>query len=161
METPLPVNSRPRVARSLITVATGLIAIVIIGLGFWWITPRFTQKMPSTDSTPVAGLALEERWGIRVKQVGVTAEGGLVDLRYTVIDPDKAARMFEDLATVPLITTADGTRIQLTSKVKHHQQFETGRTYYILYKNPRDAVRAGSIVSVLVGDARVDGIVAR
>src|SRR5262245_27158038 len=40
-----------------------------------------------------AGLA--QRSGVRITQVAVTGAGGLVDLRYLVVDPDRAAVVHE------------------------------------------------------------------
>ena len=161
METSRLVRGLPKLRPALITALAGSLAIVLIALTFWWIGTWKSQAVTPVSPTPNANQPIEDRWGIRIHQVGVTAAGGLIDLRYLVIDPDKAAHMFDELETIPQITTEDGMRIHLSSKVKHHIRFETGRTYYILYRNPHDAIKPGSIVSVLVGDTRVDGIVAQ
>jgi hypothetical protein len=126
------------------------------GLLSWW-----TVASPQPTELPTTSAALEQRWGIQIRQVGVTADGGLVDLRYLVTDADKAARMFADLQTTPLIRTTDGTTIQLRTLIKHHHALEVGRTYYMLYRNNGNAVTPGAFVSVLVGDVQVSGIVAR
>lgn len=126
------------------------------GLLYWW-----TAAPLRPADQPIPSAELEDRWGIQIRQVGVTADGGLVDLRYLVTDADKAARMFADLQTTPMIRTVNGSMIQLRTLIKHHHTLEVGRTYYMLYRNSGNAITPGSLITVLVGDVQVSGIVAR
>lgn len=132
------------------------LALLAGGLLYWWAATPLRSADLSTPS-----IELEDRWGIQIRQVGVTADGGLVDLRYLVTDADKAARMFGDLQTTPMIRTANGSTIQLRTLIKHHHTLEVGRTYYMLYRNTGNAIAPGSLITVLVGDVQVSGIIAR
>ena len=50
--------------------------------------------------------AIEAKWGVRVSRVAVTADGGIVDMRFVVLDPDKALAMMQDLKNLPILHPA-------------------------------------------------------
>jgi hypothetical protein len=93
---------------------------------------------------------LAERLGVHITQVSVTAEGGLIDFRYQVVDPDKAKSMFDYLEMVPRIIAENGTEISLTS-VPHRHDVQSGIQYFLLYRNIGGSVKPGSEVSIALG----------
>jgi hypothetical protein len=93
---------------------------------------------------------IEDKWGIRITQVVATADGGLVDLRYQITDPDKAVFLYDDLANFPKIVTADGVEIAINN-LSHEHDLEFGRTYFVIYRNVAGAVKPGGLVTVSVG----------
>lgn len=150
--------SRPQLLRyaRVALLITLPVVIVTAGLLLWW-----TSAPLDAPDAAAGSAALEEQWGIQIRQVGVTADGGLIDLRYLVTDSEKATRMFSDLRTTPLIYASDGTAIQLRTLIKHHHTLEVGRTYYMLYRNSGNVITPGSLVSIQVGDVQLRGVVAR
>jgi hypothetical protein len=107
--------------------------------------------------------ALERSHGIRITQVAVTGAGGLVDLRFTVVDPQKARPLLEGHAGAPqLIAVKSG----LALDPPHHGAMRSVRlkkdaASFILYPNARNAIRPGSRVAVAFGAVRVEPVVAR
>jgi len=95
--------------------------------------------------------AIADRLGIRITKVVVTADGGLVDLRYQVIDPDKAVFLFDNLDVVPMMIAQNGEVIRLES-LPHRHDVYAGLAYFILYRNAKNSVQPGSQVTVVVGD---------
>jgi hypothetical protein len=105
-----------------------------------------------------AGLA--ERSGVRIQHVALSGGGGLVDLRFQVVDPDKAAAV-HDLAT-PAAVVDESTGLVVNALLMGHSHtapFKTGVTYYLVFENPGNLVHRGSDVSVLLGNAQVEHVV--
>jgi hypothetical protein len=109
-----------------------------------------TEKIPPVVSA--AGLA--RRNGIRIRQVAVTGAGGLIDLRYQVLDPDKAASVHTALPE--LVDERTGVVVdQLLMGHSHKGVMHAGQTYYLLFENPGDLVQRGTEVTVALGGLRV------
>ena len=79
-----------------------VMALLVVGGWFGWRTwhTGSANNIVSIPTNP----EIETMWGVRITQIGVTADGGLVDFRYQVLDPDKAGAMSEDLSSVPVLT---------------------------------------------------------
>jgi hypothetical protein len=110
----------------------------------------------------ISASTLEERLGIRVTLIGVTAAGGLIDFRFKVLDSQKAAQMLEDPENLPeLIVEESGTTLVPPAGAFQDTELETGQIYYMLYPNPRGAIQPGMAVSVVIGDAHLEPILAQ
>lgn len=103
---------------------------------------------------------IEQQWGIRVTLVQLLADNGLVELRYMVVDPAKAARLHADttsLTNIPWIKV-EGSDLSIRSRsVMYHFQHGVGQgvegnTYSIIYGNAGSAVHVGSKVSIVMPD---------
>ena len=114
--------------------------------------PAPLTPMPSSS-------AIEDRFGIRFTQIGVTADGGMVDVRYQVLDPDKALPLPEqvDQQNPPvLVADANGARLSATALMPTKHELITGRTYFILYQNTNGAIRHGGRVTIEVDGLRLE-----
>lgn len=104
----------------------------------------------------VSATDLEQEYGIKVNLVAVTATGGLVDLRFMVVDKEKAAHALHDAGTMPeLFVENSGTVLSMPKGMKHTLTLVDGARYFILYSNPGGAIQAGTQVSVVIGDVRL------
>ena len=100
--------------------------------------------------------AVQDEWGIKVTRIVPTADGGLVDLRYQVTDPDKALFLYDDINNFPkLIAEDSGVEIALTW-LPHQHDLEFGQTYFIIYRNVDNAVKPGGLVTLVVGEHQVE-----
>jgi len=106
----------------------------------------------------------EKNFGIKIVSVRPTAGGQMLDLRFQVIDPEKAKAVLDKNKkaylldgktgkTLPVPVTKAGSMRQTTLKP------EAGRIYFMLFSNPNRMVKEGSSVSLIIGDFRKDGIV--
>lgn len=106
----------------------------------------------------------EKAFGITLVSLRPTAAGQMLDLRFKVIDPEKARPVLDkgnkaylmDAASgkvLPVPVTKAGSMRQTTLKP------EAGRVYFMLFSNPGRLVKEGSRVSLVVGDFRKEGIV--
>ncbi len=105
----------------------------------------------------VSAAEMEQDYGIKVNLVGVTAAGGLVDLRFTVVDQAKALHILHDSTVMPvLLVEPSGAVIRAPTGMRHKVTLLDGGNYFILYSNPGGAVQAGTRVSVVIGDVRLE-----
>ena len=105
--------------------------------------------------------ALEERYGIRVTLIGVTAAGGMVDFRFRVLDASKALALTKDHALMPVLNVQDSdTRLAMSAGM-HTMNFQNDKVYYILFGNPRGEVKPGTPISVAFGEMQLEPILAQ
>jgi hypothetical protein len=102
---------------------------------------------------------IEERFGVRFTGLHLVARHGLVDLRYRVLDAGKAKNFGHYTETSPLIIAEDsGKTVEVTIMGLHNHRVETGRTYYVLYRNTADALDPGSLVTIQIGDLSLEHV---
>jgi hypothetical protein len=124
-------------------------------------------RAPLPPAPPPASPAIEDRWGIRITQLALTADGGLVDLRYQIIDPDKALPLIEAENANPqeqqppmaLVAEDSGVRITAIALMPPHHDLVAGRTQFLIFHNSQDAIRPGRPVTLAIGDLRLEHIV--
>jgi hypothetical protein len=117
-------------------------------------------KVPASWQRPVVSKAgLAERSGVKLTRVAVTGAGGLVDLRYQVLDPDKANTLHDKATPPALVDEQTGLVVnQLFMGHSHHGSYKVGVSYYLVFENPGNWVHRGSKVSVLLGNAQVEHV---
>jgi hypothetical protein len=117
----------------------------------------------SAQGTPmVSRSGLVQRSGVRIVRVAVSGGGGLVDLRYQVLDSEKAASVHSTTTPPLVVDERSGAVInRLFMGHIHNQKPKVGLTYYLLFDNPGDVVRPGNRVTVQLGDARLAHVVVR
>jgi len=142
---PPPPRAGIRTARGvrLLGVVTGAVAVALVTTFVLWMTrsghAARQVNVPASWARPVVSAAgLADRSGVKITQVAVTGGGGLVDLRFQVIDPDKANA--------------------LHMSHSHTGAFKPGVTYYYVFNNPGEFVQRGARVVVLLGNAQVEHV---
>jgi hypothetical protein len=102
----------------------------------------------------VSPAGLVARSGVRIVRVTAAGGGGLLDLRYQVVDAG-AASAVHDAATPPALVDerTGGVIAGLFMGHMHHGRPKAGVTYYLVFTNPGNAVHSGDRVSVVLGDA--------
>jgi hypothetical protein len=115
------------------------------------------------NSEAVSADVLAREFGIRVDLVAVTAAGGVVDVRFTVLDPEKAGHLLHDDSSMPtLIVEGNDSVIRIRSVHRHNDLTTLERTsYFILYPNPGGFVQGGTEVSVVIDGLRLEHLVAQ
>jgi hypothetical protein len=118
------------------------------------------EKATSNPSTVAVAMPhsaqIERAWGVRIKSVTLLASTGVVDVRYTVLDADKANRLHSDGRTgLPSLRTKDQGTIEPYSVMFHFHskaQENAGQGYDIIYGNAHGALHAGSLVTIVMAD---------
>jgi hypothetical protein len=101
---------------------------------------------------------IEQEWGIRITLVQLLADGGLVEIRYEVLNTDRANRLHADtsLDSIPTILVEGSTNsIQARSLMFHFHHGDKGtegRTYSIVYGNSGGSLHRGSLATVRMAD---------
>ena len=95
---------------------------------------------------------------VRITALRVSGAGLILDLRYTVLDPDRAVTLVNRHGGTPYVVlpkTRERLEVPVAGKVGALRQaparFETGRTYFALFANPGREVKAGDRVEVVFG----------
>jgi hypothetical protein len=154
---------RVRIAGFLagVLIAAGIGALVL------WL-PQRSSGEPSVNPPPewqrpaVSASGLAERSGVRLIRVAVTGGGGLLDLRYQVVDPNKAVAVHEDQTPPAIIDERTGLVLnRLLMGHAHKGQLKPAVSYYLVFENTGNWVRRGSKVTVLLGDAQVEHVVVK
>ena len=147
--------------------AVGVLIAAGIGVLALWL-PQRSSGEPSVKPPPewqrpsVSASGLAERSGVRLVRVAVTGGGGLLDLRYQVVDPNKAAAVHEARTPPAIIDEHTGLVLnRLLMGHAHHGQLKPAVSYYLVFENTGNWVRRGSEVTVLLGDAQVEHVVVK
>lgn len=103
--------------------------------------------------------AIEDRYGVRISMVGATADGGLVDFRFVVVDPDKALAMLQDESKLPVMVAEDsGTLVNSAALMIAKHALNPGATYFLLYRNTQGALKHGTPITVKFGDLKLEHV---
>ena len=119
---------------------------------------------PAKDRSVDALAALEEKWGIRILGVRLTAADFLLDFRYRLLDADKAKSLLSRQIKPHLIDQATGKKFEVpTTKLGPMRQTavkpQANRNYIIIFANRDKVVQRGSKVTVVVGEFVVENLV--
>jgi hypothetical protein len=119
---------------------------------------------PSAQTEPAtAPVSLEQRWGVQVVGIRVSAAGQMLDFRYNVIDPVKAAPLFVRKTKPYLIDLKSGASLVVpvpakTGPLRSSNTPLEGRTYFMFFGNAGKLVQPGNRVTVVVGDFRAENL---
>lgn len=142
------------------TVLTGIVAIPIY-LGGCASHAGASGHGPAT--TALADQMAREVYGIRVDALHLSAHGYILDLRYRVLDPQKAAALLDAKSKVYLIDEARQARLGVPAspiiggmrQTSRNHVVYTDRDYFILFVNPGRAVGPGDTLKLAVDGAQV------
>jgi hypothetical protein len=167
---PPPPRAGFRTARGvrLLGVVTGAVAVVLVTTFVLWLTRSGGHTAPQVNvpaswARPVVSAAgLADRSGVKITHVAVTGGGGLVDLRFQVIDPDKANALHDASTPPAVVDERTGLVVHdLLMSHSHTGAFKPGVTYYYVFNNPGNIVHRGARVVVMLGNAQVEHVVVR
>jgi hypothetical protein len=119
---------------------------------------------PDTATASGRGDDSLERWGIELKGIRLAAAGMMLDFRYRVVDPQKAAPLFVRQTKPVLIHEASGVRLMVprpptTGPLRNSNTPQAGRTYFMFFGNPGRFVKPGQKVSVEIGEFKAAHLV--
>jgi hypothetical protein len=139
---------------------TACVVALLSGAVVAWRAYRTAQTVWEPGTMPVSS-EIEDKFGVRFTFVAVTAKGGMVELRYRVVDEGKAANFGHYSETAPMLIAEDtGKVVDVTIMGLHNHRVEPGRQYYVLYRNTDRAIQSHRPVSIAVGDLKLEHVVA-
>jgi hypothetical protein len=107
--------------------------------------------------------AIEAAYGIRVEGLRLTAAGSMLDLRYRVLDAEKAAPILDGKTQPYLLDAARGARLGVPDtpvlgrirQTARNNKILTDRSYFVMFGNPGKAVHSGDKVTLLLGPLKI------
>lgn len=108
----------------------------------------------------------EQRLGIRIEGLRLSAAGSMLDLRYRVNDAAKAAPLFDRKIRPYLLDEKSGAAVGVPESPKvgqlrttrRNSDAMTERDYHILFANPGHLLQAGQKVSLVVGEVKLENL---
>jgi len=121
------------------------------------------QKSPSAAAKDVPPLHSEGQSGVEVVSLRRTVGGRMLDFRYRVVDPEKAAPVLLRSTPAYLVHQATGAKLEIpeTRMGRMRQNTmkpEKGRTYFMLFNAAGREVSPGDKVTVVVGENRFENL---
>ncbi|MBO0845445.1 MAG: hypothetical protein J2P22_08535 [Nocardioides sp.] len=118
-----------------------------------------TAPPPDWARPSVTANELPDRLGVRLTRLAVTGGGGLLDLRFQVLDPEKAAAIHDPRTPPALVGEPSGLFLdQLLMGHFHSGAFKTAVSYYLIFVDEGNLVQRGSKVTVLLGNVEVEHV---
>ena len=149
MSAPAPATSAaPPLPRALLA---ALALALVAAAALWGMATRSGDAVtPAAEGPEQPGLAAA---GVRLERVGVAAGGGMVDVRFQVIDLQRAESIHgEGGEIVGVVHEPTGVRLVQPWMGHRHGEFHAGSTYSSLLLNPGGLVQRGDLVTVVLGD---------
>jgi hypothetical protein len=145
--------TKPMWPRLLVAV----IFLVALGAAGYWGWQQYQLRLAADHKAELQAEAIaqiEDQWGVRFMHVALVAEGGLLDVRYQVTDPDKAVYMFDEVENIPRVIASNGIELAMNDD-PHTHDLEFGFSYFFLLRNVDNSVKEGDQVTIKVGDTEL------
>jgi hypothetical protein len=138
-----------------------VVAALVSGLAVWagFFGPGAAGEPIGVALSPVE---FEATTGIRITRIGLSGGDGIVDIRYQVLDPDKAV-VVHDKNNPPALVEESTHKVFGRSWHSHTRraQLRAGGSYYFLLLNERHGLDHGSTVSVKIGNTLLPNVTVR
>jgi hypothetical protein len=126
--------------------ALGLIAALVFRLGA---TAGADPKFPQDGQ-------MEAALGIRFTQAAVVADGGLIEVRYVVLNTEKASAFQNDTKHPPTLTSESNGKVSWRAALmKQGHELRAGQSYYILYLNNQGSIKRGDKLTIDAGSRKL------
>ena len=107
----------------------------------------------------------ENKWGVKVEDIRLSSAGYMLDFRYRVLDPQKAAPLLSRQVKPYLVDQESGSKLIVPAppkvgslRQKSYQPI-SNKIYFILFSNPGRLVKPGNKVTVVIGDFRAEDLI--
>ena len=136
----------------------GLVAGAAVAVGAIALVTGHDAAKPGPQPLPkgVNAAGLLDATGARVVRVTKAGDGGLIDVRYQIVDSDKAAALHSVKRPPALVDEHSGMVIsRLLMGHAHAGTFHNGEVYFFEFEDPAGLVQPGDPVSVVLGPVRL------
>lgn len=106
---------------------------------------------------------LKRRWGVDIVHVQPASAGYMLEFRYKVLDPVKAAPLFDRQSKPMLIHASSGAKLIVptpptTGALRNSNPPLADHTYWMFFANPGKFVQPGQQVNITIGDFKAENI---
>ena len=143
-------------------------AAVLVLLAAWASNTQFVAQANTNMPKPVIEAAVDkqlmDQWGIELLGVRWSAAGYMLDFRYRVVDPEKAAPILLRSVQPYIVVEKSGVKLavpfsekvgSLRQSVRTANQVKKNRIYFSMFANPGRHVKVGDKVTVVIGEFNV------
>jgi hypothetical protein len=156
-------TANPPQRSKLLLAGVILAGMILLGfLAFRAFSPRQAAPAPAAAAA-ITQSALEQQYGLHVNLVAVTAAGGLVDVRFKLVDGEKVKTLLQEPGNFPTLRVA-GSPVTLSAPEEGRPEeitYEDGANLFLMYPNAGNLVKPGTLVTIVFGDLQVEPIVAK
>jgi len=134
--------------------------MAFLAAGSWAMAVEPTNSVACGESG-----SLEQKWGIQVTSLHLSANGYMVDFRYKVVDPEKAAALGNPKAKPYLVDQATSAKLFVPRSPKvgplrqSAENLMAGKIYFTLFSNSGKLVKKGNKVTVVIGNFKAENMV--
>ena len=108
-------------------------------------------RPPWRGRAPPSIAAIQERYGVRFTMVGLTASGGMLDVRFIAVDADKVEQLGHHGTKMKLVAEHSGHMLDSEQMTPHFGKIHVGSQYFALMRNDGNTLRQGDLVTIQVG----------
>lgn len=103
-------------------------------------------------------------WGVDIVGVRSVSSGYMLRFAYRVLDPAKAAPLFDERTKPYLYDTVSGARMAVPAMENIGELRQTpkpvaDRTYFVIFGNPGKLVQSGGRVRIVIGKFEIDDLI--
>ena len=108
---------------------------------------------------------LEQKWGIRITNMRLSANDNMIDFRYRVLAPEKAKPLLDRNNKPYILDQVTGARLYVPSSPKigsmrqKTAKPEQNRIYFVIFANPGKIIKHGGKATVVIGDFRAEDLI--
>lgn len=143
-----------------ITIMLFIFAFLLVYL-YWQSDVLPIQLSKKNEISSISREELINDYGFRVRLIGVTAAGGLVDVRFKILDKEKAAVLLKNPEFYPELVAEDGTILSVPAKGMDEMHLEDDGIVFMLYPNLGGVITPGSPVIIRFGNLELESILAQ
>lgn len=149
-------------SKGILLLALFVIALVSVSV----YTVKFNQALRVNvlppDTVTISQAVLEEKYGVRVNLLAVTAAGGFVDLRLQILDGDKARVLLESPQNFPSLVIGNNVKLNVSQEAREQGiDFENSHNLFIMFPNGGNSIKRGTPVTILFGDTALEPVDAK
>ena len=113
------------------TIFYAIVLLVVASLGLAGFVLSRVMQPAGKYANEIPQPEIESRFGIRFTQIAMTADGGLVDIRYVVVSNEAAMATMMDGTNNPVLIASNGQKVTTETTMTHKVEHEVGRTYWM------------------------------
>lgn len=148
-------------------VFVGFAASLALSAGIAQATGSDSAAVPVVPVAPVAKAAdtkpavwVSETFGVEVHGARLSASGYVIDLRYRVLDADKARPLLDRKVLPVLVDETTGERFYIPQppvvgalrQTSRNNAIALGKNYFMIFANPDQRIKAGQTLALYIGD---------
>ena len=108
---------------------------------------------------------LKENWGVQTEGLRLSAAGYMLDFRFRVLAPNKAAPLLDRANKPYLLDPQSGAKLIVPAppKVGSLRQKsgapKRDKVYFVMFSNPGRFIKPGQKVTIVIGDFKAENLV--